>query len=214
MANVVVFGITGYSGSAIANEFLDRKNNVVGVARNATDVTARDNLTIASGSIHDPEFVKRVLSEADAAIIAVPAISSDGRRLAEALPGVLSAARESETRIGVVGGAGTLLVSEGGPALVDTPNFPDALKLGVAAHRDVLGVLNSSVGVDWFYVSPAAGYGPWAPGPRTGSYRSGSTVLLTDSEGNSKLSAPDLGVAMADEVERPTHHSERFTVAY
>jgi len=66
--------------------------------------------------------------------------------------------------------------------------------------------------VDWVYVSPGAYFDP--AGQRTGSYRTGSDVLLTDSEGNSNLSGADLAIAFADEIDHPAHHRTRFTVAY
>jgi putative NADH-flavin reductase len=39
--------------------------------------------------------------------------------------------------------------------------------------------------VDWFYVSPAAGFGSYAPGEATGSYRVGGDVLVTDASASS-----------------------------
>jgi hypothetical protein len=47
-----------------------------------------------------------------------------------------------------------------------------------AAEMD--GVLEdlrgSDPAVNWFYVSPAAGFGAWAPGEATGSYRTGGDI--------------------------------------
>jgi uncharacterized protein len=38
--------------------------------------------------------------------------------------------------------------------------------------------------------------------------------LLVDATGQSKISVPDYAVAMIDELERPTHVRQRFTVGY
>jgi putative NADH-flavin reductase len=50
-------------------------------------------------------------------------------------------------------------------------------------------------------------------GPRTGTYRTGKDDLLTDKDGNSFISFADYAIAMADEIETPRHHRERFAVA-
>lgn len=63
-------------------------------------------------------------------------------------------------------------------------------------------------------MSPAGGFGAYAPGERTGTYRVSDDLLLVDEAGNSALSAEDLGVAIVDEVEKPAHHRARFHVAY
>lgn len=61
---------------------------------------------------------------------------------------------------------------------------------------------------------PTATHGAFAPGERTGQYRVGGDVLLTDDAGESHLSGQDLAVALVDEIEAPKHHRTRFTVAY
>ncbi|GAA3152497.1 hypothetical protein GCM10020255_031960 [Rhodococcus baikonurensis] len=84
----------------------------------------------------------------------------------------------------MVGGAGSLLVAEGGPRVVDTPDFPDAYKGEALAHADVLDALRATdSNVDWFYVSPAAAFGAHAGVAPKGSFQVGGDILLTDAEG-------------------------------
>ena len=68
--------------------------------------------------------------------------------------------------------------------------------------------------LDWFFVSPAAGFGGYAPGERTGHYRLGGDVLLSDEDGNSEISGADFAIALVDELEKAGHSRRRFTVAY
>jgi putative NADH-flavin reductase len=68
--------------------------------------------------------------------------------------------------------------------------------------------------LDWFYVSPAGGFGSHAPGRSTGTYRLGGDILLVDSAGQSNISGPDLALAVVEEIENPAHRRTRFTVAY
>jgi putative NADH-flavin reductase len=53
-----------------------------------------------------------------------------------------------------------------------------------------------------------------APGERTGKFRLAGDQLLRDAAGESRISREDFAVAIVDEIERPTHHRQRFTVGY
>ena len=52
----------------------------------------------------------------------------------------------------------------------------------------------------WVYLSPPAIF---APGDATGSYRRGTTTLLRDACGQSRISPEDLALAVVDELEHP-----------
>ena len=52
------------------------------------------------------------------------------------------------------------------------------------------------------------------PGERTGKFRLGGDQLLVDFAGHSTISVQDFAVAMIDELERPLHLRQRFTVGY
>lgn len=51
-------------------------------------------------------------------------------------------------------------------------------------------------------------------GERTGKFRLGRDELLRDAEGQSRISMEDFAAAMLDELERPQHIRQRFTVGY
>ncbi len=140
----------------------------------------------------------------------------DGQPYLVALvPALLEAAAKHDTRIGVVGGAGSLHVAPGGPRVVDSPDFPEPFKAEALAHAQVLAALRAAdTSADWFYLSPAGGFGAFAPGVRTGSYRAGDDVLLVDAEGKSEISGTDFALAFVDEIESHAHPRARFTVAY
>ena len=50
-------------------------------------------------------------------------------------------------------------------------------------------------------------------GERTGTYRIGKDTLLTSDKGSS-ISFEDYAIVMADEIEKPAHIKQRFTVGY
>lgn len=214
VAKVVIFGGTGYTGTNVAKELASRGHDVTAVARDASGAIA-DGVHVESGSVHDPDVVRSVVPGADVVLVAIPFREMDGTVLGSAIPALLEASAEASARFGIVGGAGSLLVAEGGPRLADTPDFPDAFRGEALAAAEVLDQLKASESTaDWFYLSPAAGYGSYAPGERTGSYRVGGDLLLTDDSGNSLISGEDFAIAIADEIEKPKHHRTRFTVAY
>jgi hypothetical protein len=60
------------------------------------------------------------------------------------------------------------------------------------------------------YVRPPFGFGAHNPGTKTGTYRLGTDVLVTDADGDVDISGADF----ADEIEKPVHHKSRFTLGY
>jgi putative NADH-flavin reductase len=219
MTTIAIFGGTGYAGSAIRDEALKRGHRVIAISRNApADAPAQEGLEFRRGSVHDAALVERVAAEADVVVVAIrfgPGGSGEAVKLIDAFPALTGSAAANGTRLGVVGGAASLLVAEGGPRLLDTPEFPAQFKGEAGSAADVLDWLRANGGeADWFFVSPAGGYGSYNPGVATGRYRVGGDILLTDSAGKSEISGPDFGLAFVDEIEAPRHHRTRFHVAY
>ena len=211
MSRIVVFGVTGYAGGHITAELLDRGHAVIGVARDTTQVAAREGLELRPGSLYDPVFRAEAVKGADAVVVALPAHPADGPDLEIAVPGLFEAV--AGARLGVVGGAASLLATEGGPLVMDT--LPEEYKPEAEAHSRVLEALKGAgTTADWFYLSPAASFGSWNPGVKTGSFRLGTDVLITDVKGNSEISGADYATAFVDEIEKPAHHRARFTVGY
>ncbi|MEV7027599.1 NADH-flavin reductase, partial [Kitasatospora sp. NPDC093558] len=140
-----------------------------------------------------------------------PAPGSVGE-LAAATKGLLAGLAGTGVRLLAVGGAGSLTVpGTGGTALVDTPDFPDAIRPISLACSEQLALYRADEQVDWTHLSPAA---LLEPGTRTGRFRLGRDELLVDADGNSTISMEDLAVALLDEAETPAHRRTRFTAAY
>ena len=207
MSTLAVFGASGYAGVNIVGEALLRGHTVIGFGRTAGSVTGVD---LRIGSITDPDVVESVSRIADVVVVAVPA----GTLLA-ALPDLMARTVAAGKRLAVVGGAGGLLVSADGPRFIDTPEFQDLWKLEAEPHVQALEMLrHAPPELDWFYLSPAAKFGKWSPGERTGVYRITDDLLLTDSSGSSNISGADYAIAFVNEIEVPEHSRRRFAVAY
>ncbi len=212
MARIAVIGGTGYAGRNIAAEAASRGHTVLSVSRKASSERV-PGVTYLEGTILDTTSLTREIDGVDVVVVTVaprgdmagqvrPSIAA----LVEALPG--------DVRVGVVGGAGGSLVAPGGPRLIDT-GFPEEFK---AEALEMIGVLEDlqadQSGRDWFFVHPAGGFGSFNPGERTGSYRDGGDLLVTDEAGESFISGPDFGIAVVDEIEAPKHVRGRFSVGY
>jgi len=215
MSQVTVLGATGYTGSRIVAELLRREHQVVALARDAGELEAAPAPTVLVGSVYEPGVISRASAGSEVIVSALRGVTADGHQLIEVLEELLSVAGAEGARLGVMGGAGSLQTTPGGPLLVETPDFPAAAKPESTAQRAVLDALRATdADVDWFYVSPGASYGQDRTPHRTGEFRIGNDVLLVDADGRSTISAEDLAVAVVNEIERPAHHRERFTVSY
>jgi putative NADH-flavin reductase len=124
---------------------------------------------------------------------------------------IVSAAKEARVpRMVMVGGAGSLEVAPG-LQLIDTPAFPEQYKATAEGARQALQLLRKEASLNWTMLSPSAVI---APGQRTGVFRSGFDQLLTAADGSSHISVEDFAVALVDELEKPAHARQRFTVGY
>lgn len=124
---------------------------------------------------------------------------------------IITAAKQSGVqRLLVVGGAGSLYVAPG-LQLIDTPEFPAEYKEGAEGARQALNLLKTETALAWSFISPPA---LLQPGTRSGQFRIGDDQLLMNGDAPAQISVADLAVAILDELERPQHLRQRFTVGY
>jgi uncharacterized protein len=208
--DVVLFGATGMIGSRILNELVSRGHRVTAVVRDPSKVPANPNVTAVGGDILDPDDVAAKAKGADAVISAYSPGNGDVRSLLTATRSLIAGLHKADARrLIMVGGAGSLFVGPG-VDLIDSGHLPEEWKPIAIAHRDALALIRDS-DLAWTYFSPAAFI---QPGERTGKFRLGGDSLLSDEQGNSRISAEDYAVALVDELENPKHVRQRFTIAY
>lgn len=214
MTHVVILGGTGYAGGHIAAEAAKHGLAVTSWSRTLPDQQI-GGVAYRTGDLLNPAVLAEAVADADVVVGALsPRGALDGK-LREVYAKVARLAEAAGGRFGVVGGAGSLQVSEGGPTVASGPDFPEAFRSEAAQLAAVLDDLRGSdEGLYWFYLSPAGTFGAYAPGEATGNYRVGGEVLLTDDDGESFISGADYALAFVDEILRPAHHRARFTVAY
>ena len=211
---VALIGATGFVGTPVLAELLNRGHQVTVLARNPGKLAAQPGLTVVAADALDAAQVAAAVAGHDAVVSAYNPGWSELQIHDLFLQGsdaiVEGVKRAGLKRLLVVGGAGSLFVAPG-VQLVDTPAFPAEYKQGALAAREALNRLKLETTLDWSFVSPPIGL---APGARTGQYRTGLDNLLPGvGDTPAGISVADLAVAMVDELETPRHVQQRFTVA-
>lgn len=207
---VAIIGASGFIGSAILNEALSRGHDITAIVRNPEKVTVSNpRLNVKKGDVIKEEELISLLKGNEAVISAYSA--NDSSSYVKAITSIINATKKAGiTRLLAVSGAGSLEVKPG-VQLLDTPEFPAEWKDGATATRDAFDVIKQVTDLDWSVLSPAMVI---EPGVRTGMFRLGKDQVLFNDKGESKISTADFAVALLDELERPAHIKQRFTLAY
>lgn len=211
---IALIGATGFVGSAILKEALDRGHEVTAIVRNPDRLTPHEKLRPVKGDVYHEDEVVRLVAGSDAVISAFNPGWSDtdiySRQVKGARSIINGVKKAGVKRLLFVGGAGSLEVTPGVQSL-DMPGFPAEYKQGALATREALNMLREEMGLEWSFLSPSADL---FSGQRTGRFRLGTDQLLTDAQGESRISVEDYAMAMIDEMEKPQHIRRRFTVGY
>lgn len=214
---IALIGATGFVGSAILREALERGHQVVAIARHPEKINAQNNLTIVKSDVMDSDALSRILKGNDVVVSACNSGWTNPDLYKEFIKGansIQAAVKKSDVKkLIVIGGAGSLYIAPK-IQLVDTPEFPEAFRPGAVAARDYLEILKKENELDWTFVSPAIEMNPDTPHARRGAYRLGLDNPVYDSDHRSRISVEDLAVAIVDEIENPKHFRVRFTVGY
>ena len=216
MKNVVLIGASGFVGTAILNELLNRGHKVTAIVRDPAKVTASNpNLKVIQADVTDTGVLIEASKGKDAVISAYNPGWKNPNIYEETLKNypliVDSVKKAGVERLLIVGGAGTLFYAPG-KMVMDADDVPAKLLAGIKSLGEFyLNTLRKENDIDWIFLSPAANM---TPGERTGKFRIGKDDLVVDVNGDSNISVEDYAVAMVDELEQKKYHKERFTIGY
>jgi uncharacterized protein len=207
--SILLVGASGMIGSRILIEATSRGHYVIAASRHPEKIATGPNTHPVQLDATDEKAFAAEAKHADVIVLATSP-RGGGDPLAEAKAvsdAAIAAARATHKRLVVVGGAGSLNYPDG-RHVVDT--LPTAYRPEALAMRNFLDTLKAS-DINWTFFSPAFSI---APGTRTAKYRVGTTTLLSDGKGESRISAEDYADALVNELETPTHVRSQMTVAY
>ena len=211
---IALLGATGFVGSALLKEALSRGHSVTAIVPDPTKLVPVERLTAKAGDVYDSATLATLVTGHDALISAFNPGWKDPNLYDDQVRGttcIIAAVKKAGlNRVLWVGGAGGQEVRPG-VRLVDSPDFPPAIKPGSLATLDALAQLRAEPSLEWSFLAPSASM---QSGQRTGTFRLGGSELQKDASGKSWISLQDYAVAMIDELEHPTHVRERFTVGY
>ena len=208
---VALYGATGKSGSRILKELASRGHQVIAIVRDPSKLThTGSGVQVKQDDLSDPKKIAAAVDGAEAVISAYAPPQNDVRALVGVTQRQVEAlGQKPKARLIVVGGAGGLNVAPG-IMLVDSPYFPEPYQPIARAHVEAFNVLRASK-IDWTYLAPAAYF---EPGERTGKFRLGKDELIANAQQESRISMEDYAVALVDELDKPGHRRQRFSVGY
>ncbi|MFF4504246.1 NAD(P)-dependent oxidoreductase [Streptomyces sp. NPDC001401] len=214
MSRMVVFGAAGKAGSRVVAEAAARGHEVTAVARDISRLRQLpDGVRVVAGDVTDAQTVAALAKDADALVLTVG--GPDATLYPDAVATAAAAVRElgpAGPRIVHMGGGASLLNADG-VRFYDAPDFPEEFKpyaIGQIRALDAYRALADDV--TWTYFSPPPVH--FAPGERTGRYRTGLDSPVVGDDGQARISYEDYAVALVDEIGNPRHLGRRFTVGY
>lgn len=204
---IAVVCANGKAGRLITDEAVNRGADVTAVVRGENQTKAQ---SVLKKDLFD--LTAEDLKGFDVVIDAFGAWTEDTlAQHSTSLEHLCNILSNTDTRLLVVGGAGSLFVNAQHTACVaQGADFPDAFKPLAAAMAKALSELRTRNDVKWTYISPAGDFR--ADGERTGKYILGGEELTLNSKGESVISYADYAVALVDEAFGGNNVQKRISV--
>lgn len=204
--NILVIGANGNAGRRIVEKALKSGHQVTGVVRHEGAIEGIP--TIVKDAL---QLTKQELTQFDVVVNATSAFTPDTYHLQTDLTLLLvKALANTNTRLLVVGGAGSLYVDEDHTVqLYDTPDFP-ADYLGLAkAQGNAIDILRKFSNVDWTFFSPAAEFD--VDGVESNDIILGGEEFILNKVGQSYISYDTYAQILVDEINNHKFGRQRFT---
>jgi uncharacterized protein len=205
---VVLYGATGNSGQRILQELTNRGHDVTAVARDPSKLPS--TVKAVKDDLSSVDAITSIITGADVVVSAyAPPQDNTDALLGVTEREIAAVKKAGAARLIVVGGAGLLEVAPG-VTLIASGYLPEVYLPIAKSHEKALGILKAS-GINWTYFSPAAYF---VPGERTGKFRLGTTNLIANEQGESRISFDDYAIALVDEIEKPAHERGQLSIGY
>jgi len=212
---ILLIGATGNIGQHILKEALDKGYQLTAVQRHPEALKVEHpDLKVIKGDLLNETALPALLSNQDVIISAISPVGGLTPELFKKANQNLIAALDGQKdkRIIIVGGAGNTEITPG-VKVMHSPmmdQLPEEWKPAIRIHGEVLEGYKKS-DLNWTYFSPAMMI---EPGERTGKYRLGTTNMIFNGNGESKISREDYAVALVDEIKIKRFLKQQFSIGY
>ena len=187
---IVLYGATGNSGQRILKELTNRGHQVTAVARNTSKMPS--TVKAVKDDLSNVDAIASIIAGADVVVSAyAPPQDNTDALLGVTERQIAAVKKAGMSRLIVVGGAGLLEVAPG-VTLIASGYLPEAYLPIATSHEKALGILKGRMST-----------GPIQPCrilrarcERTGKYRLGTTNLIANEKGDSRISFEDYAVAL------------------
>lgn len=211
---VAVIGASGQQGRLITEKAHEKGLTVTAIVRDKTRLP--ENLQDIPTLERDIfAITKKDLADFDVVVDAFNAAPGEEIEHQTSLKHLTDLLAGTETRLIVVGGAGSLYIDEDAEEkvrVIDTPDFPDAYKPTASNMGDAFDALKAVKDLNWTYISPSAFFNP--EGEERGDYVIGKDQLIVNEKGESEISYKDYAAALVDEILENRYNRERITIGY
>ena len=203
---IAYIGASGDVGKRVVPELVSRGQQVTAISKHPDRLPTGDGITPREGDIDDPETMTGLLKGHDVVVSSVQFKKYDHEKLIAAVKA------SGVPRYFVCGGSGTAHAPGTTTRIMDLPSFPEAAMVSATNAARFFDRINQESELDWTFITPPPPPG-FAPGTRTGRYRTGQDEMLVPEGGKPGISYEDYAIAIADEIGERKHKG-RYTVGY
>jgi uncharacterized protein len=215
VSQITVIGGTGYAGSAIVTEAASRGHELTSLSR-SLPTDRIEGVDYVQGDATDEATLSSVISSAGVVVAALAPRGPLAESFRDVNRTIARLADAEGARLYVVGGFSSLRPAAGAPRFVeDISHVPAEVREEVLAGAALIleDLPAAPETLDWVFVSPARGFGSFAPGERLGTYRLGDDVSV-DPEAGGAISAADYALGFVDLIERDDLHRAHVNLAH
>jgi putative NADH-flavin reductase len=200
-----IIGASGKAGNIILKESISRNHETIAIVRNKNKIDDKCNIIEKDFKEINEDDLKNL----DVIINAFGSVQGKEYEHVEFGKKLINLLKNKNTRLVVVGGAGSLFVDENKTIkLYETPEFPkEYIPISINQSKN-LDELEKTEDLNWTFISPSAIFDP--NGEKTGKYKIGKDNLIVNKNNQSYISYSDYAIAVIDEIENPKHIKTRF----
>jgi putative NADH-flavin reductase len=206
---IAIIGASGFVGRALVKQSLKANHQVITISRSGI-FEPHEHLKNVHVDVFQEAELAEALKPAELIVSAYNSGWNNPNLYQEFIDGskhIMSVCKQLHKHVVFIGGASSLLLPNGEPALTTISN---EWKEKVRGAFDLLSILRKDLSFDWTFISPAAEI---IPSDDHFDYNIGGDYMLYNKEGKSQITVADLALFAITEAARREHIHKRLTLA-